>query len=169
MTGKTETEPKNRFMRAKTLHELLYVAIEDFQKSLKNPRFKVDMGDWLTKPSLDSSEDGRICYGCLAGACLVAEDFDINTFFHEDIFDDRTLRIELNLLERCYPGITDRMYAIDCLRTGRVGAAYCYFYNAEDSSYGNRTVSRYGEGGENKAKFLHDLIQLHKFLEKEGI
>ncbi len=46
-----------------TLHELLGMALEDFKKVLKNPKYRVTMDIWY---KFNAEED--ICYVCLAGA-----------------------------------------------------------------------------------------------------
>ena len=48
-----------------TLHELLALALDDFEKVLRDPRYAVQMGDYHMP-----DEQGRKCHVCLAGAVM---------------------------------------------------------------------------------------------------
>jgi len=160
----SETETKtNRLLEVETLHELLAIAIEDFEIQLRNPQFRVSMGDWLVHYDGDPTDK---CTGCLAGACLLQEGVELE--FCQTLYNPNGCKIlDLSELGHKYPKLLDRVYTIDALRTGGVNDAYCYFHkvkNCED--YQDQKVTAYQK---NPTMFVRDLCRLQQYLFEQGI
>jgi len=157
----------NRLMEATTLHELLQIAIEDFELQLKNPNFKVSMGDWLVHYDNDPADK---CTGCLAGACLLQEGIELEfcqMFYHPETYPAGHKILDLSELGNKYPKLLDRIYAIDALRTGGVNDAYCYFHKVKEcDKYWDQHVTRFQISAD---KFVRDLCRLQQYLFETGI
>jgi hypothetical protein len=184
----SETKTKNRLMDATSLHELLKVAIEDFEKALENPNFRVQMSVWLLKPKEQAKNNPEVCFGCLAGATLIQEIPECESFievdpdFDPDIYEDNTdnscieTDMELNItkLDEKYPGIKHRVLAINALRTGCVREATRLLYdqsrNLEGIEFDRITPFRYLQGGtDNRKAFLGDLWKLWQYLVEKDL
>lgn len=88
-----------------TLHELLAVAIGDFEKVLANPFYRINMGEWH-KPT----RSGAHCTVCLAGSVLAGSMKTAVTTDYQSTPSN--------------PPIDKRMAALNMLRTGDISYAY---------------------------------------------
>jgi hypothetical protein len=89
---------------ATTLHELLALALDDFEHMLGDPRYKIDFGFWH-----EPDEDGGDCSICMAGAVIARRlCLDPTQEKEPDFFGIPVAR---------------RLHAIDQLRLGNIKAA----------------------------------------------
>ncbi len=95
--------PKVDLAKIDTLHELLALAIGDFEKVLADKRYVISMGEWH-----EPLDNGK-CAVCLAGSVLA-----------------KSLRLPIreDYCERATGGITAQLDALDALRGGGVEAAW---------------------------------------------
>lgn len=103
-----------------TLHELLALAIGDFEKVLEDDRYAINMSSWHA-PGPDG--DDR-CHVCLAGSVL-AKTFQLGLDVDADTFETRVWSDER---------LSDRLHALDDLRLGDIRRAY-YSLNDDDGTW----------------------------------
>lgn len=97
MARDTIEVPTKQFSEINTLHELLALALDDFEIILKDDRYQINMNVWyLAMPK-------QKCAVCLAGAVIA------NRFGGDDTYV-----------------IDPRLYALDMLRKGDVNSACVY-------------------------------------------
>ena len=134
---------KDKFLNAKTLHASLTIALEDLKLAKKNPKVEIDMGYWYIK-NLSG------CTVCLAGAVIMRRLKPEETICRPE---------ELGLGQ----GVTERLRAINMLRTGDIKEAVGHFYN-RPAYHKKIKVKPYGERG-----FWSSMNMVLKFLKENNL
>lgn len=104
-----------KFEKPKTLNGLLFLAIEDFKKALKDPKCKIDMDTWYS-----GTGRGR-CKVCLAGSVLR---YSLRLKLGKGI----SLRLLPTDIDNPWPSY---LRAINRLRVGHINAGWFYFYGGD--------------------------------------
>jgi len=153
----------NRLLECKTLHDLLLLAISDFEKILDEPNICINMSAWVYKPSED------VCYCCLAGAAILKE-FDHKDFEFED--DD----LNIVKLDKLHPGTSKRLCAINSLRCGGVREAHRLLYSVYRDDLEDDIVppfrqlaDRHDETKDNRKQYIGALMNLHNYLVEKNV
>ena len=125
--------------------ELLRVALDDLRKCEADPRFKIDMSQWVMP------QDG-VCYVCLAGSVMIQE-------------------LGASPKIGCLPShfseeVSDKLDALNEFRMGFIDAAYESLGQElpENLPEGIR-VTRYND---DKEQFHKDMESLIKLLQEHG-
>lgn len=96
-----------------TLHELLALALDDFEKALGDPKYGVGMGYWHNPGLIDRQPE--VCTVCLAGSVVA-----------KTLGADPTRAVDP---EEDFGGaIRRRLLALNCLREGFVAEAFRYLH-----------------------------------------
>jgi len=127
------------FDKAEKLSEILEIALVDFLQVVEDPRFEINMNDWVW-------DEANICHVCLAGAVLQRK----NAVFLSDIG---------------YMGPSDdlpnsvKYRAIDTLRQGRLADAYFSLtWNEPPMSLPQIDVPEFEDEPENFLNHMHQIV-----------
>jgi hypothetical protein len=112
-----------------TLHELLGIALKDLKAIEAKKNYKIDMNNWATFDSRDSSK----CSVCMAGSVIVGT---LGIPFSRTLSNEAgKIYGDLEPESFTVGKITEKLHAINCLREGDISSALeylnIYFSNNE--------------------------------------
>ena len=125
--------------------ELLQLALDDLRKCEADPRFKIDMSQWVTPVN-------EVCYVCLAGSVMIQE-------------------LGASPEKWCAPlhfqyGVSDKLWALNQFRLGLLCSAYKFLGRELPENLPERVcVTRHND---DKEQFHQDMESLIKLLQEHG-
>lgn len=119
----SRAERRERFLRSTKLWEILEIALEDYDKTVADPRYYINMGTWYRNDVFD------LCEVCLGGSVLVQ-----TQEFGPDLADYKKA---LNGVAN-YSPLWYRICALNELRQGHVSEAYLQLHHAERNTRAGR-------------------------------